>query len=100
MNGNLNLTLCNNFITGYSTNHLTFCVYVLSIISAYTVNCSDPTPPMNGSIAPYQNTTEGAEISFMCNPGFIPPAGRMRAVCGADGRWNPDPADLVCTCEY
>jgi len=21
-------------------------------------------------------------------------------MCGADGRWNPDPATLVCTCEY
>ena len=23
----------------------------------------------------------------------------MRAVCGTDGRWNPDPATLVCTGE-
>ena len=23
----------------------------------------------------------------------------MRAVCTADGRWNPDPATLVCTGE-
>ena len=53
---------------------------------------------MDGSIEPYQNTTEGAEIFFRCNPGFVP-AGRMRAVCGADGRWNPDTA-TVCTCEY
>ena len=50
----------------------------------------------NGTIETYQNTTEGAEIFFRCNPGFVP-AGRMRAVCGADGRWNPDPAMLVCT---
>ena len=54
--------------------------------------------PGNGSIEPYQNTTEGAEIFFRCNPGFVP-AGRMTAVCIADGRWNPDPADLVCTGE-
>ena len=53
------------------------------------VNCSDPTPPTDGSTDPYQNTTEGAEIFFRCNPGFVP-ARRMRAVCGADGRWNPD----------
>ena len=63
-----------------------------------TVNCSDSTVPVNGSIDPYQNTTEGAEIFYRCNPGFVP-AGRMRAVCGADGRWNPDSATLVCTCE-
>ena len=42
---------------------------------------------------------EGAEIFFGCNPGFVP-AGRMRAVCGADQRWNPDPGDHVCTCEF
>ena len=54
---------------------------------------------MDGSIDPYQNTTEGAEIFFRCNPGFVPTE-RMTAVCGADGRWNPDPADHRCTCEY
>ena len=62
-----------------------------------TVNCSDPSFPNNGSFDQYQNTTEGAEIFFRCNPGFVP-ARRMRTVCGADGRWNPDPATLVCTC--
>ena len=42
---------------------------LVSIISYFLlppVNCSDPTPPTNGSIDPYQNTTEGAVISFMC----------------------------------
>ena len=62
------------------------------------VNCSDPTPPMNGSIRTYQNTTEGAEIVFGCNPGFVPfiPAGNMTAICASNGRWNPDPAELSC----
>ena len=69
------------------------------LLSLPPVNCSDPTLPMDGSIDPYQNTTEGAEIFFRCNPGFVP-SGNMTAVCGADGRWNPDPATLVCTCEY
>ena len=54
---------------------------------------------MDGSIAPYQNTTEGAVISFMCNAMFVPTE-RMTAVCGADQRWTPDPADHRCTCEY
>ena len=53
---------------------------------------------MDGSIETYQNTTEGAKIFFRCNPGFAP-AGRMRAVCGTDGRWNPDPATFGFTCE-
>ena len=62
------------------------------------VGCGQPVTPGNGSIGTYQNTLEGAEIFFRCNPGFVP-AGRMTAVCGADGRWNTDPADLVCTGE-
>ena len=64
----------------------------------FPVSCGQPVTPGNGSIEPYQNTLEGAEIFFRCNPGFVP-AGRMRAVCGADGRWSPGPATLVCTGE-
>ena len=62
------------------------------------VSCGRPITPDNGSIEAHQNTTEGAGILFRCDPGFVP-AGRMRAVCGADGRWNPDPASLGCTGE-
>ena len=54
---------------------------------------------MDSSIEPYQNTTEGAEIFFMCNEMFVPTE-RMRAVCGADQSWSPNPAGLVCMCEY
>ena len=63
------------------------------------VNCSDPTPPTDGSIDPYQNTTEGAEIFFRCNPMFVPST-RMTATCASNSMWTPDPADLTCTCEY
>ena len=59
-----------------------------------TANCSDPTAPGNGSFETYQCTTE---IFLKCNPGFVP-AGVMKAVC-ENGRWNPDPATLVCLCE-
>ena len=54
---------------------------------------------MDGSIELYQNTTEGAEIFFSCNPGFVL-AGRMTATCASNGMWTPDPASLTCTCEY
>ena len=64
----------------------------------FPVSCRQPVIPGNGSIEAYQNSLEGVEIFFKCNPGFVP-AGRMRAVCGDDGRWNPDPATLVCTSE-
>ena len=63
-----------------------------------TANCSDPTVPKNGVIDPFLNTTDGAEMFFMCNPGFVP-AGRMKAVCAANGSWTFDPAALVCKCE-
>ena len=65
------------------------------LITVSVTGCGSPIAPDNGSIEAHQNTTEGAEIFFRCNPGFVP-AGRMTAVCGADGRWNPDPAGLVC----
>ena len=67
-------------------------------ISFFPANCGDPTLPTNGSIGTYQNTTEGAEIVFGCNPGFVP-AGNMTAVCASDGSWTPNPATHVCTCK-
>ena len=63
----------------------------------HLVSCGVPTFSGNSSIEAYQNTTEGAEIFFRCNPGFIP-AGRMRAVCRRN-RWKPDPANHRCTGE-
>ena len=67
------------------------------------VSCEVPTPPQNGSIEPYQSTLVGAEIFFMCAPGFVP-TGRMRANSTSDGitvdgTWTPDPAALVCNGE-
>ena len=62
----------------------------------HPANCGDPTVPDNGFINSYQNTNEGAQIIFRCNPGFDPDL-TMLAVCEANGMWNPDPADLVCT---
>ena len=77
--------------------HVSLCI-LCSTSLLHPANCSDPTVPESGSIDPYHNTTEGAEIFFRCNPGFVP-AGRMRAVCAVDRRWNPDPATLGCTCK-
>ena len=71
-------------------------------LPAYTlppVNCSDPTAPTDGSIDPYQNTTEGAVIFFMCNSMFVPST-RMTATCTSNGMWSPDLDSLTCTCEY
>ena len=54
---------------------------------------------MDGSIDPYQNTTEGAEISFMCSAGYAT-VWRMAATCASNGMWTPDPGSLTCICEY
>ena len=75
-----------------------FSSYFMVLTLSYIVNCSDPTIPGNGSIRTYQNTTEGAEIVFGCNPGFVP-AGNMTTVCASDGRWNPNPAEVRCICK-
>ena len=37
--------------------------------------------------------------SSATHAGFVP-AGGMRAMCGADGRWNPDPAGVGCTSKH
>jgi len=62
-----------------------------------------PIGPRNGFIELYQSTLVGAEIFFMCAPGYVP-AGRMRANCisdgiTVDGTWTPDSATLVCNGE-
>ena len=59
-----------------------------------------PIGPRNGFIELYQSTLVGAEIFFICAPGYVP-AGRMKANCTSDGitvdgTWIPDPAALVC----
>ena len=89
----------NNHVYIVQNNCTVYRPYLILSIILLPVNCSDPSPPTDVSIYPYLNTTEGAEISFMCNPGFVP-TDSMTAVCGADRRWSPDPADLVCACEY
>ena len=83
---------CVHTVTVYHTD------LVYDIILSCPANCGVPATPGNGSIETYQDTTEGAEIFFKCNPGFVP-AGSMRAVCAGDGRWNPEPAGQRCTGE-
>ena len=74
-------------------------VCLLMTSHSFTIaNCGTPTSPGSGYLEAYENTTEGAMIFFRCEPGFIP-AEKMRAVCGADGRWIPNPAELRCTGE-
>ena len=34
-------------------------------------------------------------MTFQCSPGLVP-SQQMISVCMANGRWTPDPAELVC----
>ena len=72
--------------------YIVACVYYDEVFSP--VNCSDPTPPVDGSI--FQNT---AEIFFRCNSMFVSPT-RMTATCASSGMWTPDPGSLTCLANY
>ena len=63
--------------------------------SYFLVDCGPPLAPSNGSLEIYTNTTEGSEVSYHCNPHFVP-EGRFTAVCNGS-EWSPNPADLNCT---
>ena len=60
-----------------------------------SVDCGPPTPPRNGSLENYTDSTEGSVVSYSCDPGLVP-EGRMTALCTGN-RWSPNPADLYCT---
>ena len=59
-------------------------------------DCGAPPPPVNGSVQPYTNTTEGSVVVFQCDPGFVP-EGEMTAVCESDGQWVPYPGNVTCS---
>ena len=61
-----------------------------------TDDCGTPPPPVNGSVQPHTNTTEGSVVVFQCDPGFVP-EGVMTAVCGSDGQWTPNPGSVTCS---
>ncbi len=60
------------------------------------MNCSDPSPVAGVTFSPFSDTTEGANISFNCEPGLE----RQRedvSVCSSNGSWVPDPAHRICS---
>ena len=58
------------------------------------VSCGTPSFAVRVDEEPF-STTVGSQIAYWCQSGFLP-EGRMTSVCGEDGRWNPDPATLLC----
>ncbi len=60
------------------------------------VNCSDPSPVAGVTFSPFFDTTEGANISFNCEPGLEPQREDV-SVCSSNGSWVPDPAHRLCS---
>ena len=59
------------------------------------VSCGTPSFSGRVGVEPFNSTTVGSEIAYQCQSGFLP-EGRRTSVCAGDGRWNPDPATLMC----
>lgn len=58
--------------------------------------CNSPLPPNNGAITEMKVTDEGVNVTYRCNDGFTP-TGDITALCNANGTWNNNPVDTVCT---
>ncbi len=60
------------------------------------MNCSDPSPVAGLTFGPFSDTTEGANISFKCEPGLELQREDV-SVCSSNGSWVPDPAERICS---
>ena len=61
-------------------------------ICMHTVNCSAPSPPLNGHIQNVLSST----LTFGCNAGYEPQE-TIIAICVAPDVWTPLPHDLICS---
>ena len=56
-------------------------------------------PPVGPNVSvdnyTYSSGVEGSQITYHCQPGLVP-GEHMVANCTRNGRWNPDPAQLIC----
>ena len=71
------------------------CMDVYAVINVSSVSCGTPSFAGRVDVEPVTNTTLGSEIAYRCQSGLLP-EGNITSVCGEDGRWNPDPATLLC----
>ena len=60
------------------------------------IGCGAPPTPAGGvTVKPYNATTVSSVIVYQCQQsGFTPSS--PSSVCGEDGRWGPDPSQVVC----
>ena len=61
----------------------------------FSVSCGTPSFASRVDVEPFNSTSVGPEIAYQCQSGLLP-EGRITSVCGGEGRWNPDPATLMC----
>ena len=66
-----------------------------AVLISFSVSCGTPSFAGRVDVEPVASTTVGSEIVYRCQSGLLP-EGNMTSVCGGDGRWNPDPATLLC----
>ncbi len=66
------------------------------IIAMYLVNCSDPSPVAGVTLDPFSDTTEGANISFNCEP-WLESQREDVSVCSSNGLWVPNSAHRICS---
>ena len=69
--------------------------YLLHSLAAAA--CADPIPPRGGYIHTHTSTVEGSVVRYQCYPGLSPRGVTvLESICGEDGNWRPNPADLTC----
>ena len=61
-----------------------------------SIACEGPTLPSGVTVLEPYNTTVGSVIVYQCQQsGFC--SSQASSVCGEDGRWSPDPSQVLCT---
>ena len=70
-------------------------LHVISCSPGSPDGCGAPPTLATGVTGEYNGTTVSSVVIYQCQQsGFIPSA--PTSVCGEDGRWSPDPSQVVC----
>ena len=68
---------------------------VLLFSPVSSTNCEVPTLASEVTMLEPYSTTVGSVLYYLCQEsGFI--SSQTSSVCGEDGRWDPDPTQVVC----
>ena len=70
-------------------------LHVISCSPGSPIGCGAPPTLATGVTGEYNGTAVSSVIIYQCQQsGFAPSA--PSSVCGEDGRWSPDPSQVVC----